>query len=487
MGVTGAGGAVLVLVQTLVTGYASERRVKREFLAHGRVERALGERSQALALASESSSRLEQALVQVQRQSAVKALFLATMSHELRTPLHGILGLNELVQRRTTDPTVTHHLSLIQASGTHLLELIGALLDVSRIDAGRLELHPAPFDLGVEVRNMSDLYEVRCDAKGISFQADVALGTTCWVKADAPRIRQILHNLLGNAVKFTDRGTVRFSASMSSGTFCFEVNDTGPGIASDDLPHIFEAFRQAGGNAAKPADGTGLGLTIARELALAMEGDIVASSSLGLGSRFRFTAHLESVPFPRRLRRRRRRELFSRENACDVLLVEDNDVNALIVQAHLEAFGARTTRVHNGREAVQAATASARPDIVLMDCRMPIMDGLAATRAIRAWEEASSAHRLPIIALTATPSAEDRAECLACGMDGFLSKPFTKGQLFDAIKARVQTRKSTRAIARGEIRIYKFAASLDRLRRFHHPHDGALNVALKYPGAADRP
>ena len=300
-------GMMLVVAQTLVTGYASEKRLRREFLAHEQTADALRERSYALEAASRSkvelevaleqasktSSDLEIALGQVKRQSAVKALFLGTMSHELRTPLHGILGLTELVRKQVSEPVAKHRLELIESSGTHLLELIGALLDVSRIDSGKLELHAAPFDLALELRDLSELYELRCQAKGVGFKASFGVAGTCWVRGDAARIRQVLHNLLGNAVKFIERGLIRFKVSEEAGVFVFEVADTGPGIADRDLPHIFEAFRQVDETASRPADGTGLGLTIARELAQAMGGDISVSSVVGVGSRFTFTARLD--------------------------------------------------------------------------------------------------------------------------------------------------------------------------------------------------
>ncbi|MGH8796628.1 MAG: ATP-binding protein, partial [Caldimonas sp.] len=426
LGITGAGGALLVLVQTIVTGYASEKRVTREFLSREQVARALTERSAALRLASKTAGELEEALDQVRRQSAVKALFLGTMSHELRTPLHGILGLTEMVQRQISDPKLLHQLDLVRSSGNHLLELIGALLDVTRIDTERLALHPAPLDLRLELRNLADLYELRAGSKGIGFQAAIEIDDACWVRGDAARLRQILHNLLGNAIKFTRRGFVRLTVKRQAASFVFEITDTGPGISADDLPHIFEAFRQAGDSAARPADGTGLGLTIARELARAMGGDIAVGSAIGVGSRFVFSAPLETlapaeipsaagVPasMPPRLTKSLR-----------ILLVEDNDVNALIAQSHLDRLGVQTLRAHDGRQALEASIAAERPDLVLMDCRMPVMDGLEATREIRAAERRAGLRRVPIVALTATPSDEDRAECFAAGMDGFLTKPF---------------------------------------------------------------
>jgi len=474
LGVFAACGTLLVLAQTLVTGYASEKRLKREFLAHEQTAKALRERSDALELASKSkadlevaldrasrtSADLEHALEQVQRQGAVKALFLGTMSHELRTPLHGILGLTELVQRQTAEPIAKHRLGLIQSSGTHLLELIGALLDVSRIDAGRLELHRSAFDLSNEVRNLADLYELRCQGKGIGFRAVLDIPETCWVHGDAARVRQVLHNLLGNAVKFTERGLVRFKVHQGAGLFTFEIADTGPGIAPADLPHIFEAFRQVDATAVRPADGTGLGLTIARELAQAMSGDIEVGSMVDVGSRFSFTAQLPPVPEaeipvaalhgPSALPRLR--------PGYRVLLVEDNEVNALIANAHLEQLGVQVERAHDGREAVTGAFAEPRPNLVLMDCRMPIMDGPTATREIRAIEKSSSLSAVPIVALTATPSDEDRRECHEAGMNGFLTKPFTLDQLLGVIGSIVNSAAEETMKAHP---LFEFAKSLD--------------------------
>lgn len=427
-------GTILVLVQTLVTGYASERRLSHEFLAREETAQALRERSAALAQASQTSEELERALEQVRRQSAVKALFLGTMSHELRTPLHGILGVAEVLQREAKDAAVKHKLDLILGSGSHLLGLIGALLDVSRLDSGHLELHSAPFDLVSELQNLADVYDVRCQAKGIGFEAVIDLSQPSWVLGDAARTRQILHNLLGNAVKFTQRGVVRLTAIELQGVFSFEIADTGAGIAAADIATIFEAFRQVDETAARPADGTGLGLTIAREIAQAMGGSIAVSSTLGVGSRFVFSTPLTRVapqavasaaPMPAD----QLRAPSPVRAGVRVLLAEDNDVNALIAEAHLEQSGVKPIRATNGQEAVQEATAYPRPDLILMDCRMPIMDGASATRQIRRWEKTQSAMAIPIIALTASSTAEEKQACKEAGMDGFLQKPFTNEQL----------------------------------------------------------
>jgi signal transduction histidine kinase/CheY-like chemotaxis protein len=438
LGLFAAGGTVLVLIQTFVTSRASERRMTREFVAR---------------------EELAEALDEVKRQSSVKTLFLGTMSHELRTPLHGILGLAELIEREATDPKTTHHLKLIRSSGSHLLELIGALLDVSRIDSGKLELHLAPIDLAAETANLAALYSARATTKGIGFEKTIELGDTCWVQGDGTRIRQILHNLFGNAIKFTRRGLVSMVARETGDGFVFEIADTGPGIESRDLPHIFDAFRQADDSATRPSEGAGLGLTIARELAQAMNGTLEVESTVGVGSRFTLTIR------PRKLRphevpasARPPSEPQRLRSSFHVLLVEDNDVNALIAESHLGRLGVRITRVHDGRQAVQASFGASRPDLILMDCRMPVLDGVSAAREIRGIEKSTNASRVPIIALTAAPGEDDREECFEAGMDGFLTKPFTDVQLLKAIYAYLQDAKDERM---REHPLYDFAVSLE--------------------------
>lgn len=439
IGLFAAGGTVLVVVQTTLTSLASERRATREYLAHDQLSEALGE---------------------VRRQSSVKTLFLGSMSHELRTPLHGILGLAELIQRKVTDTETSHQLKLIRSSGEHLLELIGALLDVSRIDSGKLALHAAAVDLAVELKAVSDLYALRASSKGLAYETTLQLGENCWVDADITRVRQVLHNLLGNAMKFTKRGVISFHAWDADGTCVCEVTDTGPGINAKDLPHIFDAFRQTEATAANSAEGAGLGLTIARELAHAMGGELTAASTIGVGSRFRFEFKLSKlqtsqVPASARDAAAEHKQLRSNFR---VLVVEDNDVNAMIAVAYLDQMGLSTTRVADGRQGVEAAFVTPRPDLILMDCRMPVLDGLAATKEIRMVERSTNMARVPVIALTANPSDEDRVECFEAGMDGFLTKPFTGAQFLKAIRVFLNDQREDRAKTHP---LYEFAVSLE--------------------------
>jgi len=450
LGVFVSMGTTLVLLQSLVTSYASERRLTGEFLAHEATEEArLRETRNAEALAA--------ALLEVKRQGAVKSLFLGTMSHELRTPLHGILGLTQLIRKQTAaDPVVQHRLALLESSGTHLLELIGSLLDISRIESGRLELRQASFDLAQELANVADLYKLRCDSKGLDFSSSIRIDSPCRVLGDAARVRQVLHNLLGNAVKFTKSGLVVLKVQRQGQLFSFEVRDTGPGISAKDAAHIFHAFRQADDSATRPADGTGLGLTIAREIAQAMGGDVTVSSAVGVGSQFTFTAALPDAPILMEQAVRPEPKLPHLRDGYQVLLVEDNEVNALIATANLANIGAQVVRATNGKEAISAAFAKPRPDFVLMDCRMPVMDGPTASREIRAIENKIGLPSIPIVALTASPSDEDRRECYQAGMDGLLMKPFTSEQLLQTIALYAAD-----GVCNRNHPLYEYAKSLD--------------------------
>jgi CheY-like chemotaxis protein/anti-sigma regulatory factor (Ser/Thr protein kinase) len=368
-------------------------------------------------------------------QGAVKNQFLAKLSHELRTPLHGILGLTRLLRDDAASAApAARRLELVEASASHLLTLIDDLLDVSRIESGRLVLREEPVDLAALVREVGELHALRAHARGLGFETSVSLPSPCWVRADAARLRQVMHNLVGNAVKFTPRGGVglRVERGATGGELRVTVRDSGQGIAPEDLAHVFEAFRQGRSADGQPAEGVGLGLTIAREIARALHGDITVTSERGVGSTFVFTASLPAAdppvaaPAPLPLQPGLKR----------ALVAEDDDVNALIVGAFLAELGLEAERVVNGRAAVDAALrAQARPDVVLMDCTMPELDGWAATRAIRQAERDRGWSPVPIVALTATAGEADRRRCHDAGMDNVVTKPFTREQLVQALGA----------------------------------------------------
>ena len=418
-------GLLLFLGVMLSTARRSERRLAEVFTLRFLTDRISAERADALALA--------------RRQSAVKSQFLATMSHEFRTPLHGILGLARLTRAEHPDAALQHRLGLIEHSGEHLLRLINDLLDASKIEAGHVEIRNAGFDLATELDELVDVYFVRCEEKGLDFVARIDLPSPCWVNGDATRVRQILHNLLGNALKFTERGQVELAAARRhDGVLEFRVKDSGPGIAEADQPRLFEAFWQARGAQGTCGGGTGLGLNIAREIARAMGGDIHFSSEFGKGSEFVLTLPLSTETAPQELPLPSETAPASGGAAAPtrVLLAEDNDVNALLIQAMLGRHGCEVTRVHNGVDAVRQSMADGvRPDVVLMDSQMPVMDGLEAARRIRVLELSQGLTRVPIVALTANTASEDREQCEQAGMDHFVGKPFTESELLAALGA----------------------------------------------------
>jgi CheY-like chemotaxis protein len=379
----------------------------------------------------------------LRREGAVKSMFLGTMSHELRTPLHGILGITAMLKRDRQDPVSLSRLGIVQAQGEHLLGLIGALLDVARIESGRLELHLAPFDLAVELRQLTDLYRERTAATAVSFTLEAQLPASCWVTGDAARVRQVLHNLLGNALKFTKQGCIRLAVSRGAqGETRFVVTDTGPGISAEDQARIFQAFAQTDAVATQPDVGTGLGLAISRELAQAMGGEVTVESVVGVGSKFTFVGCLPATDAPvtdedARVQAANSSTAPHRFAGYRVLIAEDNDVNALIAEAALQHLGIEVRRVSSGRDAVTHALGPQRPHAVLMDLRMPDLDGLAAAREIRAKEGAARISRVPIIALTANSSRDDVLACEAAGMDGFLSKPFSEQGLVRVLAAHL--------------------------------------------------
>jgi signal transduction histidine kinase len=433
-GTVGATGLLMLLALLVATAVSSERR-----LVEG-----IKLRLHAQALTVEKDEALKLAL----RQSAVKTQFISNVSHELRTPLHGILGVARLLHLEARDGGVARRVELIEASGTHLLGLINDLLDISRIEAGQFVMRSERFELAALVQSLADLYTVRATEKGLEFKLTLQIDQPCWVQGDPARVRQVLHNLLGNAVKFTQRGSIALTLVRDSGSgrLSAEVQDTGPGIAAADLPHVFEAFRQVGGASSRPFEGTGLGLTIARDIAQAMGGDISMRSTVGIGTCALFTAQLPSAAaLETDVSGNDERSLQAPAGkACRVLIAEDDDVNAVIASAYLEHLGVTAERVKDGHQAVRHALREVdRPDLVLMDCRMPSLDGMAATREIRAQERSLGLPRVPVVALTATTSDINRQLCLNAGMDAFMSKPYTKEELGRVLGRWLRQREAT--------------------------------------------
>ena len=433
-GIYGAIGLSLFLMQLLITASRSDAKLSEVFLLRIHAARISVEKAQALEL--------------VQRQSAVKSQFLGTVSHELRTPIHGMLGVARLVHVETTDPLVKKRMELIEGSGTHLLGLVTDLLDISRIESGQMRIQRIPFDLSSEVERVADIYAVRAAEKGLAFTMDSHLTGSTWVVGDPVRTRQVLHNLLGNAMKFTHKGWVHLMVRPGAlpGQVHFEVRDTGVGISEEDQRVVFNAFRQVGSHAEGRRQGTGLGLTIAHEIAHLLGGDITLKSKPGFGSIFDFSAQFEAAlepsAHPSRLDDLARGDI---EACARVLLVEDNDVNALIAGSMLANQGHQVERVADGAEAVRRALREIdRPDLILMDCVMPSMDGFEATRSIRAQEAAMGLSRVPIIALSALIDEDTGRNSIEAGMDDALGKPFSDEDLRKVMRPWLALRESER-------------------------------------------
>ncbi len=391
----------------------------------------------------------EEALREAERQNIIKSQFVATMSHELRTPLHGILGLTRMLLDKVPDAAHRKKLGLVERSGEHLLSIINHILDFSRIDAGHLNIDQHVFDLDALIDDVISLTSVSAQGKGLVLRSRIQLPKPCWVQGDAPKVRQVLLNLVGNAIKFTEAGRieVRVSRQGRDGPVVVQVEDSGIGIGADDLQNIFDPYKQADNAVGRAVGGTGLGLTISREISRAMGGDIVCTSQVGRGSVFEFTAPLLPAEAPglehtsggaltwESLSLELGEEMRGLKG--HVLLAEDNDVNALIVEAQLRRLGLTVEQAKDGQEAYDRLVQGdgPRPDLVLMDCQMPRMDGFETTRRLRDHERTHNLHRLPVVALTASAMAEDSERCLRAGMDAHLPKPFHDNQL-TAVLAR---------------------------------------------------
>lgn len=420
-----AGGLIILLAVLLATARATSQKLAEGLLLRRQSDRLVAEKDAALQLARE--------------RTADRDRFLAKISHELRTPLHGILGVAQLMHGVSKDPVATRRLALIEASGLHLQGLINDLLDASVMQAGQFVLHDSDFDLSCELEQLAEVFALRASAKGLEFKVQLDLPRPCRVRGDASRLRQVLHNLLANAVKFTDAGQIELLAASGPrpGLWRMTVRDTGPGLDETQARRVFLPFQQA--EVSRQADGVGLGLTIAREIAIAMGGDVTVQSAKGAGATFHFDACLPPCSSvvdgaPAASAPRDVEPGTSRPLPRLVLVAEDDEVNAMIVCAFLDALGVRNERVADGQQALARALRDVDPpDLLLMDCHMPVLDGLAATAALRRQERLLGRPRLPILALTAADGDVDRAACLAAGMDRVIGKPFTREQLLAAL------------------------------------------------------
>jgi len=389
---------------------------------------------------------LEEAKAAAEAATRAKSDFLASMSHELRTPLNGVIGMTELLTATKLDAQQQEFVDACQSSGRSLLALINDILDFSKIEAGKLQLEEHEFDLVKLVEEMTTAMAFTAGRKGIGLFNRTSFTGGRTVRGDSGRLRQVLVNLVGNAIKFTEEGEVVVRVKpVEDGEkeklIRFEVSDTGIGIAPDVVQTLFESFSQADTSTTRKYGGTGLGLAISRRLAELMGGRMGVESEVGRGSTFWFEVPL--VPCRGGnlvdLEAEERPQPVSGLAGKRVLLAEDNRINRLFAGHVLKEAGMECDCVVNGKEAL-AAVRSHAYDLILMDCQMPEMDGFEATRAIRHMErDGELAGNVTIIALTANAIRGDRDQCLEAGMDDYLSKPFAAEQLIRLIAERVNT------------------------------------------------
>ena len=416
------------------------RRVERERQARKQAEQLLEHKSAELSEANqqlqahtahleravqERTRAMEEALAAMQEALRAKNEFLAVVSHEIRTPMNGVLGTAQLLQMTEMSEEQQRYVAAIQSSGETLLALINDILDWSKLDSGKVSMDLRPLQLASLVKEVVELLRAQAQKKDLYLDTEIAADVPQWIAGDAHRIKQIVTNLVGNAIKFTQHGGVRIAihTQQNDQVLVCQVQDSGIGIAPDGLARLFEKFSQVDTSITRRNGGTGLGLAICRKLVEGMGGTIGVESKRHQGSTFTFRIPLTRAEPPAE-KRAPAEDRLKTPAGLRILLVEDNAVNQMLALGMLQKLGCKAMLAENGQEALEKIGQGY--DLVLMDMQMPKMDGVTATRAIRQMQLARQPY---IVALTANAMESDRQLCLAAGMNDFLAKPFKAVEL----------------------------------------------------------
>ena len=372
-------------------------------------------------------------------ESATKAKseFLANMSHEIRTPMTSIIGMAELLSESDLTDKEKDYVERLKGSGDALLSIINDILDLSKIESGRIDLEEIDFNVVEEIEKIISIYGVLAHDKGISLTKTISDDVRANLRGDPVRLRQVLVNLIGNAIKFTDEGEIRVSVegTPDDDVTIFTVTDSGTGISEDKLEAIFDEFSQADSSTTRIYGGTGLGLTISRKLVELMGGEISVESEVGKGSAFCFSVRMKAGLAKKVDRKKEKKAADGRvERSLKILLVDDSEDNRLLIKTFMKGSQHSLDMAENGEEAFEKFMEK-RYDLLLMDMQMPVMDGYEATRIIRRWEEDKNIKETPILAFTAHALKEEVERCLEAGCTDHLAKPVKKKELIERIRS----------------------------------------------------